>query len=222
MKPALPAVLLAALVATASAQPTSPPPPPPALAAPPAKAKAPIERDGEEEEQPEPELAGPIRSHRHFGILGEMAWNGLAGLGLNGLYNITPHIAVDVGLGISASGWKTGARGRFNFLLSHATPFVGAGITVGWGTGGKSITSGASEGNEYDLKLGPMPYLQLVGGLDFTAGGGFTLIATAGYAVLLANNATITRGTPTSTQTEALNILYGSGIVLGAALGYTF
>ena len=242
MKPILPALFFAAFVGAAAAQPTSPPPPPPlaqpsaaptAAVAPsapppppatvaPVRSGATIERDGEEEERPEPEFKGPIRSHRHFGILGELSWSGLAGFGLNGVYNITPHIAVDAGLGIGLAGWKTGLRGRYNFLLSHATPFVGAGIDVGWGTGNRVATLGTTEGNEYDLKLGPMPYLQMVGGLDFTAGGGFTLIATAGYSVLLSNNAVVTRGAPTSTQVEGLNLIYGSGIVLGIALGYTF
>lgn len=163
-----------------------------------------------------------VRATRRFGILAELGWNSLSGMGLNGTFHVIPNVSVDLGAGLSGEGWKTGLRARYNFLTGEFTPFVGAGMTAGWGTGGSTIEI-ITTGEPLVFTLGLMPYAQVVGGLDYTNSGGFTFLLTLGYAALVRNGVQIVSGgPPDNLQQAALNLAYGSGVSLGLALGYSF
>jgi hypothetical protein len=164
----------------------------------------------------------PIRAERRFGILGEAAWNGLAGIGVNTVYHIVPELSLDAGLGVSATGYKVGVRARYNFLTATATPFLAAGMMLSSGTVGRTVETTA-DGNTVGLQIKPSAFLQIVGGLDLTARDGFSMLLTLGYArCLTRNNVEIKSGTPTDDQKRAFDIAFKSGPVLGLALGYTF
>jgi hypothetical protein len=164
---------------------------------------------------------GPVRAERRFVLAGEAGWNGLSGMGVNLMFRPIPLLSVDVGGGLSGIGWKGGARVRANILESEWTPTLGAGVIFGSGTLGNPVelTEGA---NSVRFHLSSAPFLQFVGGVEYAGRGGFTFLATAGYAVRLADNVVIDSGVPTSTQKSAMDIAYGSGLVLSLALGYAF
>lgn len=164
----------------------------------------------------------PVRAQRRFMIGAELGWNSLAGLGVNASFHLLPRLALDGGVGLSSFGWKAGLRARVNFLTSEWTPFAAAGLLYGVGTGNTEINL-SIPGEQLTYTLGPSPFLQLVGGVDFTGENGFTFLFTAGYAILLnPNNVHQTGNTPSAAATQALAISYGSGISVGVTLGYSF
>jgi len=48
---------------------------------------------------------------------------------------------------------------------------------------------------------------------------GFTFLGTVGYAVRLGPDVSLVSGTPGPTQQTALNVVYGSGVVISLAFG---
>jgi hypothetical protein len=163
----------------------------------------------------------PVRADRKWAIAAEAGWNGLAGVGANLTYNLVPRLSLDLGLGLSTVGIKSGARLRANLLESELTPFVGAGFLYGSGTDNKGIEV-ESNGNKARARILPSPYLQVVAGINYTPGnGGFTFMATAGYALLLRHkNVEYVSGS--TTAYKDFRDICGSGIVLGASVGYAF
>lgn len=162
----------------------------------------------------------PIRTTRRFGISLDMGWNSLVGVGPTLQYYASPHWGVDAGLGLSSVGWKLSARGRYLFLESNFTPFVGAGII--YGTGSSAVIENEFNGNKISFLLKPAPFIQLIVGGDLVTKGGFFLMFDLGYAILLSENVSITNGIPNSDQKLAMDVAYGSGIVIEVGIGYVF
>ncbi len=163
--------------------------------------------------------ARPVRLRRRWSIGGELGWNGLAGLGLNVSAHPIPALAIDTGLGLSAAGLKVGLRLRVNFLEGNWTPVIGAGMLYGLGSGGNSFDVNGQKGTA-TVEVKGSPFVQLVGGVNYTSDGGFTFLGTAGYAILLRKNTVYVSG---SEETyDDVKALVGSGIVLSVAFGYAF
>jgi hypothetical protein len=162
-----------------------------------------------------------IRSKRRFAFMVEAGWNTLSGVGLQLTYHAIPQLSFDLAGGLSASGWKAGARTRFNFLTSNFTPFLGAGLMMTSGAGDEPLIVETNTSRVL-ARVRPAPFAQVVGGLEYIANGGFCISATAGYAFALTQNPEIVSGTPNEAQQQAFQLLYGNGISLGLALGYAF
>jgi hypothetical protein len=170
---------------------------------------------------------GPIRARRRLALLGEVGWNGIAGFGPNLVFHVDPHFSVDLGAGLSLLGWKTGIRGRYNFLTGPVTPFVGAGIMGAGGFGDSPIPINDHDNDPtretVNIKVRPSAWLQTVGGVDWIAPSGFNLVGTVGYAWLLSHDPVqIVSGTPSSDEKRAFDVFFRSNIVLTVALGYSF
>ncbi|MCF6342962.1 MAG: hypothetical protein L3J31_09185 [Bacteroidales bacterium] len=167
----------------------------------------------------------PVRLTRSFGISMDMGWNGLVGFGPTIQYYVSPHVGIDGGIGLSATGLKFGARGRYLFLEKIFTPFAGAGFNYGMGFGGSglSVLTNDDNGNVIDYYVKPSAFLQLTAGGDLLTGGGFFLLFDMGYSILLSeDNIVIVSGTPTVNQQQGLKGLHGSGIVIEVGIGFVF
>ncbi|MCF6171442.1 MAG: hypothetical protein L3J66_10735 [Bacteroidales bacterium] len=167
----------------------------------------------------------PVRLTRSFGISMDMGWNGLVGFGPTIQYYVSPHVGIDGGIGLSATGLKFGARGRYLFLEKIFTPFAGAGFNYGMGLGGSglSVLTNDDNGNVIDYYVKPSAFLQLTAGGDLLTGGGFFLLFDMGYSILLSeDNIVIVSGTPTVNQQQGLKGLHGSGIVIEVGIGFVF
>ncbi|HET9953236.1 MAG TPA: hypothetical protein VFQ61_01965 [Polyangiaceae bacterium] len=172
---------------------------------------------------------GPIRARRRLALTGELGWNGLSGFGPVLSYHVMPELTVELGAGASFTGWKGGVRARYNFVKGAVTPFLGAGMMA---TGGLGVVTGdfndhasnpdAEGTDEVTIRVRPSQFVQVVGGLDWTASGGFTLIGTVGWASLLNDNFEIVAGTPSREARQAFHAVFGSGPVIVLALGYSF
>jgi len=69
----------------------------------------------------------------------------------------------------------------------------------------------------------PSTWMQLVGGVDWVAASGFTLIGSAGYARVLSHDPVqILDGTPDHDEAQALDVAFRSSAVITIALGYSF
>jgi hypothetical protein len=173
----------------------------------------------------------PIRARRRLAFLGEIGWNGLAGFGGILTYNVVPNFSLDLGAGGSLLGWKAGVRGRYNFLETPLTPFLGVGFNATSGLGqvtdddrnNNNDTSFSGVRNPVTLEVKDSYFVQTVAGLDYTHRRGFTMQTCLGYTRLLnKNNVRIIAGHPRPEQDMAYNILWKSGLVLSAAFGYAF
>jgi hypothetical protein len=204
--PAAAAPAAAAEPPLAAPPPAAPPPPPPATEPPPPPKQ--------------PDDNRPIRAQRRFAIGGELGWNGLAGLGANFSFHPIPQLALDTGLGLSLAGLKVGLRGRYNILESEWTPVLGAGLTYALGSGGQAIET-QSGNDKVKLEVLGSPYLQLVGGVNYTGSEGFVFMATAGYAVLLNENNTRYESGSTKAFDDVTALVDG-GVVVSVAFGYAF
>jgi len=167
------------------------------------------------------EDAPPVRAQRKLMIGAELGWNSLAGVGLNASYHLLPRLSVDAGLGYSLVGAKLGARARFNLLTSEWTPFIAAGFLYGFGQGNRDLNLPVGS-QTVVLRVAGSPFAQFVAGVDYSDAGGFTFLFTAGYAVLLRENLTYSAGQDNALATQTLNPLFHSGLVVAAALGYSF
>jgi len=163
----------------------------------------------------------PIRTVRRFGISFDMGWNSLVGVGPTLQYYVSPHFGIDAGLGLSGVGWKFSARGRYLFLKKKFSPFLAAGFIYGTGTLGAEAEN-IYAGNTVRFVIKPSPYIQLTFGGDLVASRGFFFMFDVGYAILLSENIEIKSGVPGDEQQRAMNIAFGSGIVIEVGLGYIF
>lgn len=149
-----------------------------------------------------------------------MGWNGLAGLGVNFSYHLVPHFAIDTGAGISATGWRVGARARANFLTGEWTPFLGAGVSFASGTGGQEFEA-ESGGEKAKLEVLSSPFLQFAGGVNYTGSEGFVFTATTGYSLLLKKeNTRYVSGSRDAY--DDLQAIYEGGLIVSVAFGYAF
>jgi len=170
----------------------------------------------------------PIRARRKLALTGELGWNGLAGFGPILTYHVHPRVSLDLGVGFSLLGPKVGLRGRYNFLTTPFTPFVGVGFNYADGFG--QFTTDPSDDPKGDpnrepvtIEQGHAYLVQSVVGFDFIHRHGFTLVGTLGYAWLLNNdNYRVLAGTLTRDEKRGFNFAFKGGLVLGLAMGYAF
>jgi hypothetical protein len=174
---------------------------------------------------------GPIRARRRLALTGEIGWNGLAGFGPVLTYHVTPHFSMDLGAGVSFFGWKAGARGRYNFMTTPFTPFLGVGINATSGLGEFTIepkdrapgADGEPNQSPITLDVKPSYLLQTVVGFDFIHKRGFTLIGCLGAAILLNDdNVEVLAGTLENDEEQAIDFFFKSGAVVSMAAGYAF
>lgn len=172
--------------------------------------------------------ARPIRAQRKLALLGEVAWNGLAGFGPILTYHVDPHFSADLGAGFSLLGWKVGVRGRYNFLSDSFTPFIGVGFNYAGGLG-QFTTDPSSDPNgdpnrePVTINQGPSSLIQGVVGFDVIHRRGFTMLGTLGYAWLLnRDNYQVLAGKLKPDEKQGFDIAFKGGLVLGVAMGYAF
>jgi hypothetical protein len=206
---------------------TPAPPPKPAPAAPPPPSNGYIQL--KPQAMPADSRPGrPIRAQRRVALLGEIGWNGLAGVGAVVTYHANPHFSIDMAGGISAFGWKGGVRGRYNFMTSSFTPFVGLGFNATSGLG--QVTSNPKDESNPDpnaqpftLEVKPSYLAQAVVGFELTRARGFTMQAALGYARLLNHdNTRLIDGSMTADEKQAVDVFFKSGPVISMAFGHSF
>lgn len=165
----------------------------------------------------------PVRAERRIALLGEIGWNGLAGFGAIVAYHANPHVTVELGAGLAFVGGKLGLRGRYNFSQRPFTPFIGLGFMAATGYDAPSRDLNAEDNSELNIELEPSAFTQAVVGVDWTSPGGFTLVGALGYAWLVSGeNVVVLTGEPTADEEKGLDIVFGSGVVISIALGYSF
>jgi hypothetical protein len=174
-----------------------------------------------------PMALGPIRAQRRLALLGEAGWNGLAGFGPNLVFHVDPHFSLDLGVGLSAMGWKVGMRGRYNLLTGPVTPFIGVGILGGGGVHdlGTPINKDDPDPTreKVNVKILPSAWLQTVAGVDWTSKNGFTMLGMLGYARLLSHDPVqVTSGQPNEDERRAFDFVWRSGPVISIAIGKSF
>jgi len=178
--------------------------------------------------QPDTRPLDSIRARRKLALLGELGWNGLAGFGPILTFHVDPHFSLDLGAGLSFLGWKAGVRGRYNFLTSPFTPFVGVGFNATSGLGQftsdpKNDPQGDPNREPYTLNVKASYLVQGVVGFDYLHKGGFTMLACVGYSRLLnQNNVELVAGTLTAQDRAVNNVLFKSGAVVSFAAGYAW
>jgi len=169
----------------------------------------------------------PIRSARRLALTGEVGWNGLAGFGPVLTYYAHPHVALDLGGGLSLLGWKAGIRGRYLLLKSPLTPFVGAGFNLTSGLGqfttDPNDPSAETTHEPATINAKASYLVQGVVGVDYVHRRGFTLVGSVGYAYLLnENNYEILAGELTDDEQKGFDIAFKGGLVITVAIGYAF
>jgi hypothetical protein len=123
----------------------------------------------------------PIRDKKKICLSAEIPWNGLVGVGLVGTYRPFTHLSLDGGVGYSSFfGMKYGFRGRYCFMQTAASPFLGLGYTVSSGIEGVSKTINNTN-ITYDTKS--LKFLQISTGMDWVTSRGFTLLLSIGMVV---------------------------------------
>ena len=156
-----------------------------------------------------------------FGISGNMGWNSLTGVGVSVQSFMSTHIGLDAGAGLSSVGYKFAGRLRYLILEKNFTPMVGAGFIYGTGLPNQLLELD-DNGTKVTFILNKSPFAQIVGGFDFVASNGFFIMADMGYAILLTENVNLISGMPTADMQSAMDMVYGSGIVMEVSIGYIF
>jgi hypothetical protein len=180
--------------------------------------------------QPTPDTRplAPIRDRRKLALLGELGWNGLAGFGAILTYNAHPNIALDLAGGFSLLGWKAGVRGRYNFLKSAMTPFVGVGFNATSGLGEfssdpKNNPDAPADSKPFTVNVKASYLVQYTIGFDFIHKHGFTMQGALGYAQLLnKDNWVLVDGSMTRNEKRGFDIAFKGGPVISLAWGYAF
>ena len=162
-----------------------------------------------------------IRVEHPLSISVELSYNGLAGMGGNAAYQLSPHVALDFGLGKAATGAKIGARARYNLWTSDLTPFFAGGLTVGTGSLGQSWHVADKEApTRYSVQVSP--YAQAVAGVSYQADDGLSALVGVGYSQLLRSENVRWLTPPTPKQAKDLPGTLESGLLLTASCGYAF
>lgn len=163
-----------------------------------------------------------IREVRRNAISGNIGWNSLTGVGVTYHNYLAKQMSVELGVGLGITGVKFG--GRFSYLFSEKnfSPFISGGFNYGMGFGDTELEID-TDGTKYKYKVSSSPYVQIAGGIEYMRDNGFLFSANLGYAILLTgSNYEITNGNPSSNNIKAMDILFGSGIVMEVTIGYAF
>jgi outer membrane protein W len=165
-----------------------------------------------------------VRLDRKFALTVESGFNSLAGLGLNASYYTTPNLAIDGGLGLGLQGFKGGLRARYLFTTKKFAPYIGGGLMYApLSVDGVEIKND-NTGELFLVDLKPSFYGQIVAGFEYMSNGGFVIGMNLGYAPLLNDNVETSAGSQelSGDSKTIFNILYGSGLVVGFNMGYSF
>lgn len=162
----------------------------------------------------------PVRETRQFGIMGNLGWNGLSGFGLTANTYLNTKMSIDGGLGLSSTGIKFGMRFNYLMLEKNFTPLLGLGFM--YTTGFANSLNSVDDNNPYTFEINASPFAQITTGFEYLSNGGFIVKLNISYAILLSSgkNYTIISGTPTSNNIRAMDMAYGSGIVMEFGIGY--
>jgi outer membrane protein W len=163
-----------------------------------------------------------IREVRRNAISANLGWNSLTGVGITYNYYLTKQMAIDMGIGMSSTGYKFGARYRYLFSSNNFSPLVAVGFDYGLGSRGMEIES-VDKDNYYKYTVSASPFAQITGGFEYLANKGFLFQFDVGYAFLLKeSNYKITEGKPNDQNRWALDASIASGIVIEFTFGYAF
>jgi hypothetical protein len=166
-----------------------------------------------------------VRKPKATAVSLELGGNSLASLlGVKGTVFINPQFAVDVGLGISGTGYRPGVYARYLFSKAKMTPYVYGGAKFGLGTNGQSVEIDDPETDQpLGLEIKPSPFIDAGVGLDYMAHSGFYFNLGLGWSQLLGGrNYEYTSGTPSNDAYNLADFAYGSGLALFLSLGFAF
>ncbi len=163
-----------------------------------------------------------IREVRRNAVAANIGWNGLTGVGVTYHNYVGKQVGVDLGIGLASTGIKLGGRFRYLFMEKNFSPYLSGGFMYGLGFGNTEIEYN-SNNNNFFYTIGASPYAQIAGGIEYLADKGFLFMFDLGYAFLLNDgNYEITRGVPSSEELMAMDMAFGSGIVIEFTIGYAF
>jgi hypothetical protein len=165
-------------------------------------------------------ISSDVRSRRPWVIGAEAGWNALPGAGLVVARRLDARLTLEAGVGFSAEGPKFGMRGRYGFLVSEWTPFLGAGFL--YGTGVRGPQAEGAPGSVFTYRIDASPFLQLVAGVELQSARGLCFGIAVGYAQLLQENLTVLSGAPLGADLSDLRRRTGSGPVASVSLGRAF
>jgi len=161
------------------------------------------------------------REVRRNAISGSLGWNGITGVGVVYHNYLNKQMGIEAGIGLSSTGTKFGGRFSYYFMDKKFSPFVALGFN--YGTGLRSALEYNTNGNSYTYTINASPFTQITGGIEYISNGGFLFKANLGYAILLKeSNYEILSGSPTADERLAMDIAFGSGIVMEVSFGYAF
>ena len=160
-----------------------------------------------------------VRIRNPLTFAAEVSHHGLSGIGVNIWYQLTPHIALDGGVGAASTVAKLGARVRYNFLTDDFTPFVAAGVSVGTGSFGKILEDEHVVLNAR-YSLGVSPYAQALAGVAYQNSWGFSVLAGLGWSHLLVRSNLYWQAAPLPKQRHDLPPTVGSGPLAMLAIGF--
>lgn len=163
-----------------------------------------------------------IRYKRPLMLGAEIGINGLTGFGTAVSYTFNNAWSLDAAAGVSAQLMRGGVRGRYNFLPTAVSPFLGIGVLYGLGT-------------PYDLKgfqgnktvvyhIAGAPFGQAVAGILYNHRKGFTIMGSLGWVQLLTrgSNVIVDSGNLSDNQLRGIRLAAGSGMVASVTTGYSF
>lgn len=170
-----------------------------------------------------PRPPAPVRKLQRLSILGEWGWNSLVGMGPELAFHTHPNLTLEGGAGLSFAGWKAGARGRVNLVQRDLTPFIGVGLIHTFGIDLLEISDSQDPTNVTSVvSVRPSNFVQGVVGLDWIDRNSFNLVTSVGYAWLLGgSNVEVLSGQLDPDEGRAMDVVFGSGIVISLAMGYS-
>jgi hypothetical protein len=171
-------------------------------------------------EFPAPSVPSDVRSQRAWVLSGEAGWNGLAGVGLVIARHMSPRATLEAGVGLSGEGPKFGGRARYNFLVTEWSPFASFGFLYGTGDPNALRETGAR--HTFSYRIGPSPFLQICGGVEYQSRSGLNFLAALGYAWLLKENLTVVNGAATADDLSGVRLTTGGGVAASISFGYAF
>ena len=163
-----------------------------------------------------------VRKPRPVAVSAEIGMNSLASMaGLTATVFVVPQVAVDLGLGLSAAGLRSGIRGRYLFSPKKFSPFAYGSLDYSSGLG-----TYQEEGtdNTLTVTVNSALFLGLGRGFDSMADNGFYWIACAGWSALLGGQdfQWSQDSFPSSDDKAAQKLIDGSGPTLSFSAGYAF
>lgn len=174
---------------------------------------------------PEPEFVDPsARKPRTGAVSLEVGANSLSSLaGIKGTVFLSPQVAMDVGLGLSLAGFRTGVYGRYLFSTAKLTPFVYGGLKYAMGLPGLEMED-VETGAPYKMNIEPSAFGDVGFGIDYLANFGLYITAGFGWSQLLgsSNVEYVSGATPTQEDQDINDLIAGSGIGFFLSLGYAF